>query len=521
QSSGAAGPGTSSRSAHRASCRGRHDRLPDRTAPPIARFPTPRRTDVVALAYYDIPPCAQHHRSCVVPSGPVRTAVPWDCRHRCHFLPVHSRDHPVRAVLRARDRNRRYLLHAEHRADDCHRHCARARRSLNWPNGSRYSMWKESSRVDLPTYTNILRIEKRLYKLYDFRLPMPLPVGQLAVFAVIAVPYVVVLTMLGLSFGHTLLWLYVLPPAVLTWLATRPVIESKRLPELVHSQLRYLTEPRTWCRLAPLAEKDEITVTCRVWRQTVPPLAVPADAQALAVQPALRPGVVQAAEILALEPPGIEMAAAEAPAVEEAPVESLVPEASAPVAPPVEVPAPEIPIAQIQHAEAPAAEVPALEPPAEVPAAEVPAEFPPADVSPAEAPALSGSVAEMVARAVAMWPVADQARATVAPPLVKAAGVAAPVMVAPADHTPPTEPEPAPAGPAPEPEPEVSQAEAPAVRAPEPAAPHADVPPARAAENLAPEPEAPEVEVPAATVPAVSQPLPLHAAEQASRPVVT
>ena len=174
--------------------------------------------------------------------------------------------------------------------------------------------------MDLPTYTNIWRIEKRLYKLYDFRLPMPLPVGQLAVFAVIAVPYVVVLTMLGLSFGHTLLWLYVLPPAVLTWLATRPVIESKRLPELVHSQLRYLTEPRTWCRLAPLAEKDEITVTCRVWRQTVPPLAVPADAQALAVQPALRPGVVQAAEILALEPPGIEMAAAEAPAVEEAPV---------------------------------------------------------------------------------------------------------------------------------------------------------------------------------------------------------
>src|ERR1019366_1919512 len=178
----------------------------------------------------------------------------------------------------------------------------------------------------------------------------------------------------------------------------------------------------------------------------------------LAVQPALRPGVVQAAEILAIEPPGTEMAAAEAPAVEEAPVESLVP----------------------------------------------------------EAPALSGSVAEMVARAVAMWPVADQARATVAPPLVKAAGVAAPVMVAPADHTPPTEPEPAPAGPAPEPEPEVSQAEARAARAPEPEAPEAEAPAVRA-----PEPAAPEVEVPAATVPAVSQPVPLHAAEQASRPVVT
>ena len=66
--------------------------------------------------------------------------------------------------------------------------------------------------VDLPTYTNIWRIEKRLYKLYDFRLPMPLPIGQIAVFAAIAVPYIVLLTILGLPFSHTLLWLYVLPP---------------------------------------------------------------------------------------------------------------------------------------------------------------------------------------------------------------------------------------------------------------------------------------------------------------------
>jgi hypothetical protein len=121
--------------------------------------------------------------------------------------------------------------------------------------------------VDLPTYTNIWRIEKRLYKLYDFRLPMPLPLGQIAVFTAIAVPYVVVLAVLGLPFSHTLLWLYVLPPAVLAWFATRPVLESKRLPELVASQLRYLNEPRTWCRMAPLTEQDEVVVTARVWRR--------------------------------------------------------------------------------------------------------------------------------------------------------------------------------------------------------------------------------------------------------------
>jgi hypothetical protein len=120
--------------------------------------------------------------------------------------------------------------------------------------------------VELPTYTNIWKIEKRLYKLYDFRLPMPLPVGQIAAFLAIAVPYTLILTMIGMPFSHTWLWLYILPPGVLAWLVTRPVLEGKRLPELVLSQMRYLSEPKTWCRLAPLTEKDDIVLTARVWR---------------------------------------------------------------------------------------------------------------------------------------------------------------------------------------------------------------------------------------------------------------
>jgi TcpE family len=144
--------------------------------------------------------------------------------------------------------------------------------------------------LELPTYTNIWRIEKRLYKLYDFRLPMPLPVGQIAVFAAIAVPYVVLLEVVGLPFSHTLLWLYILPPAALAWLITRPVLEGKRLPELVVSQLRYLSEPRTWCRMAPLAEKEEIAVIARVWRQV--------DGVAAAVPEAT---AVAAAEVASIE----------------------------------------------------------------------------------------------------------------------------------------------------------------------------------------------------------------------------
>ena len=153
--------------------------------------------------------------------------------------------------------------------------------------------------MDLPTYTSIWRIEKRLYKLYDFRLPMPVPVGQIAVFAAITVPYVILLTILGVPFNHTLFWLYVLPPGVITWLATRPVLESKRLPELIISQVRYLGEPGTWCRMAPLAEKDDVVVVGKVWRRDEEvqrsPAEAPALAPAAAPAPARRPARVRPA----------------------------------------------------------------------------------------------------------------------------------------------------------------------------------------------------------------------------------
>ena len=181
--------------------------------------------------------------------------------------------------------------------------------------------------MDLPTYTSIWRIEKRLYKLYDFRLPMPLPIGQVTVFAAIAVPYVVLLTMLGLPFNHTLIWLYVLPPGLATWLATRPVLESKRLPELVKSQLRYLAEPRVLCRMAPLSERDVVVVTGRVWRprasrQAEKALAAEATAAALAADP------------LSADVPWAESPRAESPSAESPSAETETAAAAAASAPP-------------------------------------------------------------------------------------------------------------------------------------------------------------------------------------------
>ncbi|WP_026129479.1 TcpE family conjugal transfer membrane protein [Nocardiopsis prasina] len=124
--------------------------------------------------------------------------------------------------------------------------------------------------MDLPTYTNIWRIEKRLYKLYDFRLPMPLPVGTFGVALGVFALWVVLLSILNAPFDfgngwHLVLW--VVPPGVITVLATRPVIEGKRLTELLISQARFLTEARVFTRLAPEYEPAEIRVSVRVWHR--------------------------------------------------------------------------------------------------------------------------------------------------------------------------------------------------------------------------------------------------------------
>ncbi|MGW4791825.1 TcpE family conjugal transfer membrane protein [Nonomuraea sp. NPDC004297] len=120
--------------------------------------------------------------------------------------------------------------------------------------------------MDLPTYTNIWRIEKRLYKLYDLRLPMPLPIVWIGVFVGVFVPWSLLLVLVGVPVEMPWHVLFLVPPGIVTWLSTRPVIEGKRLTELLESQLRYLGQPKAWYRLAPSPEPETVTFSGRVWR---------------------------------------------------------------------------------------------------------------------------------------------------------------------------------------------------------------------------------------------------------------
>ncbi|WP_415840234.1 TcpE family conjugal transfer membrane protein, partial [Nocardiopsis gilva] len=123
--------------------------------------------------------------------------------------------------------------------------------------------------MDLPTYTNIWRIEKRLYKLYDFRLPQPVSVVFLGVLLGTYAIWFALLAVIGVPFTTDPPWhvLWLVPPFVITFFATRPVMEGKRLSELVVSQVRYMAEARVYTSLSPEREPTEVRVAVRVWHR--------------------------------------------------------------------------------------------------------------------------------------------------------------------------------------------------------------------------------------------------------------
>jgi hypothetical protein len=121
--------------------------------------------------------------------------------------------------------------------------------------------------VELRTHTNLWQVEKRLYKVYDIVLPVPVSIRQLAVVFAVGVPWLMFMKIIGVPFsppfGH-LVWLA--PPAIVAWWANKPVAEGKRLIELLGSQVRYLRQPSQFARLTPLRAPALVNVYADIWR---------------------------------------------------------------------------------------------------------------------------------------------------------------------------------------------------------------------------------------------------------------
>lgn len=90
------------------------------------------------------------------------------------------------------------------------------------------------------TYTQVWRIERRLYKFYDINLPAPVTLRQLLVFATATALWVPVMLLIGVPFGNPYgLVAWVAPIIGATWAANRPLMDGKTPAQLVETLLRW------------------------------------------------------------------------------------------------------------------------------------------------------------------------------------------------------------------------------------------------------------------------------------------
>jgi len=123
--------------------------------------------------------------------------------------------------------------------------------------------------VDLPVYTSLLRVERRLYHIGRLELPRPVTLTEAAVFVLAFSLLVAPTRLLHIAVGPSWLWLYLVVPWLASWASTQPLADSKRLHTWALSQLRYLlTEPRVLARLRPVSEPRRLRAEVWVWRPT-------------------------------------------------------------------------------------------------------------------------------------------------------------------------------------------------------------------------------------------------------------
>jgi hypothetical protein len=122
--------------------------------------------------------------------------------------------------------------------------------------------------LELPTYTKLFEIERKLYKIFDLELPRPVGLLEALAFLVTLLGIVIVMSLLGAGITVDNAFLYVVPPGVVAWLISQQfdVTDAKRPHVWLVAQLRFLLEPRHLARLEASREPGRWRVEGEYWQ---------------------------------------------------------------------------------------------------------------------------------------------------------------------------------------------------------------------------------------------------------------
>ena len=125
--------------------------------------------------------------------------------------------------------------------------------------------------MELRTYTSLWQVEKRIYSIYDFSLPFPVPVKVLGPFFLVGLPTWLILNVLGVPFSTPFLYLfYIVPPCAAGFLSTRHIAEGKKVGQLVSSYTKHFFEPKQFSRLRSYQQPTPTVVFVDVWHTGAP-----------------------------------------------------------------------------------------------------------------------------------------------------------------------------------------------------------------------------------------------------------
>src|SRR6266542_1330422 len=121
--------------------------------------------------------------------------------------------------------------------------------------------------MELPVYTSLLRVERRLYQVGQLELPRPVSLQEAGVFLAAFGALLLGSRLLGLGFSAAWAWCYLVLPWLAAWAASQPLADRKRLHLWALSQLRHLlAEPRLLARLSPIREPASSRISAQVWQ---------------------------------------------------------------------------------------------------------------------------------------------------------------------------------------------------------------------------------------------------------------
>ncbi|MGH9187354.1 MAG: TcpE family conjugal transfer membrane protein, partial [Acidimicrobiales bacterium] len=119
--------------------------------------------------------------------------------------------------------------------------------------------------IDLPVYTGIFHLQRRLYRVYDVELPMPVSFPQAVAFLAVGSLMFIGLRAAGVELSPGTAWAFLVPPGLAAWLANRPVADQRSPLQWAVAQVRYLVEPRAITGLKPERVPRSQRMSVAVW----------------------------------------------------------------------------------------------------------------------------------------------------------------------------------------------------------------------------------------------------------------